>query len=91
MKAEEALRQSENNEIVAVTVRGRIAMSRTFIPTNYETEAFQLRFMSRDTKGQSDSTGAVAIGSYDDLDIAVTIAAIGYGVAESHWVPGGQV
>lgn len=88
MKAEEALRQSENHQIVADTVRGLITVSREATPNSSEEEAFQLRFMPRDAKGQLNAAAAVAIGPYDDLDIAVTIAAIGYGVEETQWVPG---
>lgn len=87
MKAEEALRQSENQQIAADTVRGVITVCREPTPNNSEEEAFRLRFLPRDAKGQLKAANAVAIGSYDDLDIAVTIAAVGYGVGEMQWVP----
>ena len=85
MKAEEALRQSENRQIVADTIRGLITMSREPSTNNSEAEAFRLRFMPRDEKGHLNAAGALAIGPYDDLDTAVTIAAIGYGVGETQW------
>ena len=88
MKAEDALRRSEGHQILADTVRGLIIMSREAPANSSESEAFRLRFMPRDAKGQLNAEDAVAIGPYDDLDIAVTIAAIGYGVGETQWVPG---
>ena len=88
MKAEEALRQSTNHQIVADTVRGLITMSRIATANSSEAEVFRLRFMARDARGQLNAEDVVVIGRYDDLDIAVTIAAIGYGVGERQWRPG---
>lgn len=87
MEAETALRQSENQQIVADTVRGVISISRAPTANRSEVEAFRLRFVPRDGKGQLNTADAVAVGRYDDLDIAVTIAAIGYGVGETQWKP----
>jgi hypothetical protein len=37
--------------------------------------------------GGYDSRTLSLVGLYDDLDIAVTIASIGYGVSERDWKP----
>lgn len=51
---------------------------------------YHVRFVPRDTHGHLNAAGTVTVGSYDDLDTAITIAAVSYGVGEAEWVPASE-
>jgi hypothetical protein len=88
MRAEEALRQSKNNFIESDIRNGSAVI---FQESGAASECFRLFFVPRREKevcGLSIET--VEVGVYDDLDIAITIACIGYGAYESNWKPAAQ-
>lgn len=83
MYAEAALQQSENNLIEADVRNGFVVIFQ-----NYKSsENFHLYFIPRETDKNCKSAEMFEIGLYDDLDIAVTIASIGYGAYDSKWKP----
>ena len=49
--------------------------------------AFQVRVEPRGGGGRLRAAGSAPVGSYDDLDTALTIAAAGYGAPEAGWSP----
>ena len=48
---------------------------------------FRVRFIPRGPGKGSAAAGVVTVGSYDDLDVAVTISAVGYGAKDAEWMP----
>lgn len=70
---------------MADTLRGVVTIHRKVTTGSTHAEMFELRFVPRDPKGEFNSEETIAVGLYDDIDIAVTIAAIGYGVGETQW------
>ena len=46
-----------------------------------------MRFVPHDADGWHDGSGIIMVGAYEDLEIAVTIAAVRYGVSEEEWMP----
>lgn len=83
MYAEKALQQSKSNLIETDVRNGLMIIFRS----SNTSENYHLYFMPRDTGKNCSSAEMVEIGLYDDLDIAVTIAGIGYGAYESKWTP----
>ena len=90
MQAERALGQSEGGMIVAAAPRGLVTILREGAAGAAAAESFLVRFVPRGAGGRPGGSGAVAVGSYDDLDIAVTIAAVKYGVCDGGWMPAGS-
>lgn len=83
MYADTGLQQSKSN-LIESDVRNGLMI----IFQNYKTsENFHLYFMPRETEKNCNSAKTVEIGLYDDLDMAVTIASIGYGAYYSKWKP----
>ena len=90
MRAEEALAGAPQGLIVADTPRGFVAIHCEAGAGSVAACAFHVRFVPRDLGGQLDAAGTVEVGSYDDLDTALTIAALGYGAGEAGWSPVGD-
>lgn len=90
MQAEEALHLSANSLSVADTTRGLVTIYREANTEGAVAEAFHVRFIPRATDGELNAAGTVAVGTYDDLDIALTIAAVSYGVGETGWMPASE-
>lgn len=90
VRAEEALARSSEGLIVANTPRGLVTIDCEGGPESVTAGAFRVRFVPRDREGRLDAAAMVEVGSYDDLDTALTIAALGYGVGEAGWTPVGD-
>ncbi|HKR58435.1 MAG TPA: hypothetical protein VJS64_01780 [Pyrinomonadaceae bacterium] len=89
MDAETALNQSKSKMIFADTPRGLVTILQEM--TGHTSEAsFHLGFVSRDHEGLLKTEKTIAIGSYEDLDTALTIAALSYGPGETAWVPANE-
>ena len=86
MQAEKAIRQSENGLIAADTARGLVTVYHQS-RAGETAEAFHVRFIPCDAHGHFNAAGTVAVGSYDDLDTALTIAAVSYGTGDEGWRP----
>lgn len=87
MRAEEALRQSFEHLICHKTENGLVTI---FQETNGErvaAEPFYLRFVPRDADGLLNYWGTVMVGSYDDLESALSAATEKYGAVEGDWMP----
>jgi hypothetical protein len=50
-------------------------------------EAFHVRFIRCDTHGHFNRVGTVIVGSYEDLNTSLNVAASVYGVRENGWEP----
>ena len=50
-------------------------------------EAFHVRFIPCDTHGHYNGAGTVMVGSYEDLNTSLGVAATVYGVGEDGWEP----
>lgn len=88
MQAEEALRQSKSKFIESDVINGSAVI---FQESAAASGSFRLFFVTRREKEVCDlSNEIIEVGVYDDLDIAVTIACIGYGAYESKWKPAAQ-
>lgn len=83
MLADLALKQAGNDLIGAPAGRGLVIIS---CDSKQCADEFYLFFVARDSSGYDRRTLSL-FGLYDDLDVAVTIASIGYGVAETAWEP----
>ncbi len=46
-----------------------------------------MRFIPRDPHGHLNAAGTVVVGSYEDLDTGLTIAAVSYGTNDAAWQP----
>lgn len=90
VRAEEALARSSDGLIVANTPRGLVTIDCEGGPESVTAGAFRVRFLPRDRAGRLDAAAMVEVGSYDDLDTALTIAALGYGAGETGWSPVGD-
>lgn len=90
LSANRALAESSRGRIAADTTRGLVTIRREPPAGGGGDVAFLVRFVPRDRGGRLDAARAVEVGSYDDLDTAVTIAALGYGVTEAGWTPAGE-
>jgi hypothetical protein len=86
MDAETALNQSKSKIIVADTPRGLVTIRQDTIGHTSEA-SFHLGFVPRDHEGLLTTEERVTIGSYEDLDTALTIAVLSYGPCEMAWVP----
>lgn len=85
MDAETALNQSKSRMIVADTPRGLVTILQGAIGDTSET--FHLGFVPRNSEGLLKTAEVIMIGSYEDLDTALTIAAVSHGTGETTWVP----
>lgn len=90
MRAEEALAGASQGLIVADTPRGLVAIHCEAGAGSVAAGAFHVRLVPRDREGRLNAAGMVEVGSYDDLDTALTIAALGYGSGEAGWSPVGD-
>lgn len=86
MFAEKALGKSECRMIGEHTPQGFITILHE-PGSEYSPPVFHLSFVPRDALGQLLEQGTIVIGSYDDLDTAITIAAVKYGSSEKKWIP----
>lgn len=86
MKAEEALQHFECKVIVAETLGGFVTILQRDSESTSK-KSFDVQFVPRLGSEQFNRLEAATIGSYDDLDIAVTIAAVRYGVCDKEWRP----
>lgn len=85
MLADLALKQAGNEMIGATVARGLVIIYRDANRAE-SGENVCLYFTARDKWGY-DRRNLMVVGLYDDLDTAVTIANIGYGVSEAAWQP----
>lgn len=81
MLADLAYEQAENDLIGSSTWRGLVFIYRD---TKRRDDAVCLYTIARDKSGY-DLQNLNLVGVYDDLDTAVTIANIGYGISEKAW------
>lgn len=88
VQAEKAIKQSESGLIAADTARGLVTIYHQ-ARAGETAEAFHVRFIPYDTHGHFNVAGTVAVGSYEDLDTALTIAAVSYGTGDEGWRPVG--
>jgi hypothetical protein len=72
---------------MADTPRGVVTIRCGAGPEAVAAGAFQVRVEPRGRGGRESAAGPAPVGSYDDLDTALTIAAVGYGAAEAGWAP----
>ena len=86
-RADEALARSRGGLIRAITPRGAVTIYCEGEAGCDEGCVFHVRFTPRAQGKGSGAAGVVVVGSYDDLDIAVTIAAVGHGTKEAEWMP----
>lgn len=89
MRADKALAESRRGLIVADTPRGLVEIRCGAGAEAVAAGAFQVRLVPRDRGGRLRAAGSAPVGAYDDLDTAVTIAAVGYGAPEAGWAPAG--
>lgn len=83
MQAEEALKNSGSGAIVADTFRGLVVIRQR--PEPQQPISFNVLFVSHDEQGRHDGSEIITLGTYDDLDIAVTIAAVRFGISDEGW------
>lgn len=81
MNADTALQKSKTNSIESNVRNGLMVV----IQKGNASEKFYLYFVPSDELKNYDPAGAVKVGLYENLDIAVTIACIGYGAYDSKW------
>lgn len=74
------------NEMIGATVGRGLAVIYCCVDRAEGDENVCLYFVARDKWGY-DHRNLMFVGLYDDLDTAVTIASIGYGVSEAAWQP----
>lgn len=72
---------------MADTSCGLVMIQQQMASESSAAEPFNVRFLSHDAHGWHDGSGIVTIGQYDDLEVAVTIAALRYGVEDQNWMP----
>ena len=87
MRADKALSESSRGLIMADTPRGLVTIRCGAGAEAVAAGAFQVRVDPRGRGGRLSASGSEPVGSYDDLDTALTIAAVGYGATEAGWVP----
>ena len=87
MRAEKALAQSPDGLIMADTSPGLVTIYHERGEGIEPSDSFNVSFVPRDTEGRLSGAGTVEVGSYDDLDIALTIAALSYGACDALWMP----
>lgn len=86
MRAAESLAHSTERLIAAETSRGLTTIYHQ--PRTEDTaEGFLVHFIPRDPHGHLNAAGTVMVGSYEDLDTALTIAAVSYGTSDAAWQP----
>ena len=86
MKALDALARSTASLIVAEASLGLVTI---FYQSRSEDtqEAFHVRFIPCDTHGHYNGAGTVMVGSCEDLNTSLGVAATVYGVGEDGWEP----
>jgi hypothetical protein len=86
LQALDALARSTASLIVAEDSLGLVTI---FYQTRSENtqEAFHVRFIPCDTHGHFNGAGTVMVGSYQDLDTSLSVAATVYGVSQDGWEP----
>jgi hypothetical protein len=86
LQALDALTRSTASLIVAEAPFGLVTI---FYQTRSENtpEAFHVRFIPCDTHGHFNGGGTVMVGSYQDLNTSLNVAASVYGVGEDGWEP----
>jgi hypothetical protein len=86
LQALDALARSKASLIVAEASFGLVTI---FYQTRSENtqEAFHVRFIPYDTHGHFNGAGTVMVGSYQDLNTSLSVAATVYGVGEDGWEP----
>lgn len=87
MQAEKALKHSQDKLIVADASRGLVLIQQQCSSERVLLKSFEIRFVLRHAHDQDDGSGIMTVGTYDDLDIAVTIAAVKYGISNEQWMP----
>ena len=78
MQAENALKHSKDKLIVADASRGLVIIQQECSSERVLLNSFQIRFVLRHAHERDEDSGITTVGSYDDLDIAVTIASVKY-------------
>lgn len=89
MQAEKALKYSQRKVIVADGSGGLVIIQQSALE-DVSAKSFHVRFVPRDAQEREDGSVITTVGSYDDLDIAVTIAAVKYGISGEEWMPGSR-
>ena len=86
MHALDALARSKASLIVAEASFGLVTI---FDQTRLgdTQEAFHVRFIPHDTHGHFNGAGTVMVGSFQDLNMSLSVAASVYGVGEDGWEP----
>ncbi len=87
MQAERAFNKSDGCMIVADTQRGLVTIYHEAAAELRSANSYYVCFIQRETGGKLYPACTVTVGSYEDLDTALTIAAISYGVCEAGWMP----
>lgn len=87
MRAEEALRQSVEHLICHETCNGLVTIFLETVGERVSAEPFHLRFVPRDADDLLNSWGTVMVGSYGDLESALSAATEKYGAVENGWMP----
>ena len=72
---------------MADTSCGLVIIRQQMASESSAAEPFNVGFVSHDADGAHDGSGIGTLGQYDDLDVAVTIAALRYGVPAENWMP----
>jgi hypothetical protein len=86
LQALDALARSTASLILAEASAGLVVI---FYQTGSENtqEPFHVRFIPCDTHGHFNGAGTVMVGSYQDLNTSLSVAATVYGVGEDGWQP----
>ena len=90
MQADQAPEQSERGLIVAYAPGGLVTIFQ-HSGDGASPKSFEVQFMPCDGREQLKVSEKLTIGSYEDLDIAVTIVAVKYGVCDKRWLPVTQI
>ena len=86
MQALDALARSKASLIVAEASFGLVTIFDQ-TRTGDTQEAFHVRFIPYDTHGHFNGAGTVMVGSFQDLNTSLSVAATVYGVGEDGWEP----
>jgi|GEM_PF-4218828 len=86
MFADDALKKSEGYAIVNETMRGQVVIYHESFAKVGSSVLFHVVFVPSGFHDRFNESDLSFIGSYDDLDIAIT-AALSYGTRDSDWMP----
>jgi hypothetical protein len=86
LQAHDALARSATSLIVAEASLGLVTIFHQARSEDTQ-EAFHVRFIPCDTHGHFNGVGTVIVGSYEDLNASLSVAAAVYGVGEDGWEP----